>query len=418
MTNEPPLADSLDVSWFDGVSSRMRNAQLEVTATTVRVRAREGTGQRDDDTIVDVIAEQPASAVKISTRIGNSPYRIEFPDGGLAVCTDAKSVERAFRLDLRSQWLSRLERASVFVAIALAGILIALYVGYQRFIPAAAGFAARQIPYEAERALGDATLGALRRNGFWYSNLKFEEKQAISKEFADLATAAGLSGVVELQFSRARPNALALPGGIVLVDDSLVALFRKDRSMLRAVLAHELGHVVHRDTLRLLLTGSATAIIVGTIAGDVSGVSGLMLAAPTLMTTLSFKRNIEAQADVYAFELLRKTGDSPLAFANAMRLMTAMNDCVALRSADRAVANRSPGPTFDRYQDDPDELSASSESPARPPALCFSNPEAYLQGRDEDFDMDANEDGAFIYLSTHPITDDRIRAAETAAVAK
>ena len=391
--------------WFDGKSSRRTQVRLMMVGDEVRVVACDADGET-------TIASAPRGSLRIPSRIGRTPYRVEFPGGGLAICADAPVLERMFGLDAFGHWLPRLERASVFVAAALFGLVAALYFAYERVIPSAAAFAAERIPRESEAALGELAINSLERFGFTSTFLSSEEQSSIKADFDALAKAANLTEVTSLKFRRGSPNALGLPGGTIIVTDPLVSLFRQDRRMLRAVLAHEIGHQQHRDSLRHILAASFSAVVIGAIAGDVSGVAAITLAVPTLTTTLHFSRSIEA--DGYAFDLLKKAGGSPQDFADAMRRLRGMSQCVSLRMADRRSANRSPGPMHEPYQDDWNDLPASSSTPARPPAPCFSDPEAYLKGREADVASIDLSSGPLLYLRTHPIDGDRIHAAEAA----
>ncbi|MBP6529588.1 MAG: M48 family metallopeptidase [Burkholderiales bacterium] len=412
MTNDSLWDYAFDVSWFDGTTSRMRRARLETTGSRVRVYELVPRDEASVPVTTNFVADEPIERVRISSRIGNAPCRIEFPNGGLAVCGDWPSVERTFRVNTQTQWLPRLERASAFVAIALAGVLIALYLGYKRVIPVAADFAAQRIPPSAEAALGDVVLNSLGNMGFRGTRLSSPEQASIEQDFAELAEAAGLKGRVGLQFHMAKPNAFAVPGGTVLITDPLVMLLRKDRQMLRAVLAHELGHIAHRDTLRLVLASSASAVVVGAVAGDVSGVGALMTTLPSTLTTLSFVRKVEAEADSYAFDLLRATGTSPKAFADAMRRMQAMGICIRLSNAEIAGDTPKSRAKNSAGKHDPVEIMKRNEG------KCFSDPEQFIAGREEEIKSLRVESGPLYYLNTHPIHRDRIAAAEAAAAVK
>lgn len=397
--------------WFDGKSSRRTQVRLMVVGDEVRVVAPNADGEK-------TLASAARGSLRIPSRIGRTPYRVEFPEGGLAICADAPVLERMFGLDVNGHWLPRLERASAFVVVALFGLVAAIYFAYERVIPTAAAFAAERIPRESEHALGDIAMDSLDRFGFKKSLVSDAEQASIQQDFDELAKAAGLSDVVSLHFRAAPPNAFALPGGSIILTDPLVALFRDDRRMLRAVMAHEMGHEAHRDSLRHVLAGSFSAVVMGAVAGDVSGVAALTMTVPTLTTTLHYTRTVEAEADAYAFDLLKKTGVSPKDFADAMRRLRAMSQCLALRAADRRAANRALGPTYDPYRDDPNELSESSKTPVRPPALCQSDPTAYLKGREAAVKALELSSGPLLYLRTHPIDAARIEAAEAAATAK
>ena len=190
--------------WFDGISSRRTQVRLMVVGDEVRVVAPCADGEM-------TIACAARGSLRIPSRIGRTPYRVEFPEGGLAICTDAPVLERMFGLDVYGHWLPRLERASAFVAVALLGLVAAMYFAYERVIPWAAAFAAERIPRESEVALGEIAVESLERFGFKSTFLPNDEQKSIEADFEELAKAAGLQGVASLQFRRAPPNALALP---------------------------------------------------------------------------------------------------------------------------------------------------------------------------------------------------------------
>ena len=56
------------------------------------------------------------------------------------------------------------------------------------------------------------------------------------------------------------PNAFALPSGIIMVTDELVRIAEHPEEF-ESVLAHEAGHMVHRHSLRMLLQGSASTLL-------------------------------------------------------------------------------------------------------------------------------------------------------------
>ena len=66
---------------------------------------------------------------------------------------------------------------------------------------------------------------------------------------------------IEFRKSRIGPNAFALPGGSIVITDELVALVDGDAAVVTGVLGHELGHVRHRDGMRMLLQASAVGVL-------------------------------------------------------------------------------------------------------------------------------------------------------------
>ena len=128
-----------------------------------------------------------------------------------------------------------------------------------------------------------------------------------------MARASGETTPYRLEFRSSPiigPNAFALPSGIIVMTDELVKLAKNDREVL-AVLAHELGHVRHRHTMRRLLEGSATVLIIAGVTGDIASAASLAATAPTLLLQTKYSRDNEREADRYAIEMMKKAGMDP-----------------------------------------------------------------------------------------------------------
>jgi Zn-dependent protease with chaperone function len=117
---------------------------------------------------------------------------------------------------------------------------------------------------------------------------------------------------------RVGPNAFALPSGTIVFTDEMVRLAKHDDELL-AVLAHEIGHIVHRHAMRRVIQDSLLSFALLAITGDISGSSELFLALPVLLTELAYSREFEREADRYALDYLRSRNTSPLHFARLMR---------------------------------------------------------------------------------------------------
>ena len=194
----------------------------------------------------------------------------------------------------------------------------------------------------------------------------------------------------------------------MIVTDGLVRLFKADERLLAGVIAHELGHVHHRHSLRHLLAGSASSLMVGALLGDVSGVSALVTSAPLVLSTLHYTREAETEADQYAFDLLKKSGRSPKDFADAMRRFEAMELCMELRANARDV-------TISGTETVTDTANDRKATAARASEICIDEPEQYVAGREKEIVELGKNDRETGYMHTHPVTQERIRAAEAAA---
>ena len=88
----------------------------------------------------------------------------------------------------------------------------------------------------------------------------------------------------------------------------MVRLVDGDTDVLCAVLAHELGHVKHRDGLRMLVQVGVMGSISSIVLGDFSSV---LAAVPALQGQAHYPRQAEHQADVFSVQVLKAAHLSP-----------------------------------------------------------------------------------------------------------
>ena len=100
---------------------------------------------------------------------------------------------------------------------------------------------------------------------------------------------------------RGEPNAFALPGGRIYVFQGLIER-AETVDELAGVLAHEIGHVAHRDGKRSVLQGAGLSFLFGMLLGDFVGGGAVIFAAKTILQT-SYSREVETAADGYGVEL-------------------------------------------------------------------------------------------------------------------
>jgi len=98
------------------------------------------------------------------------------------------------------------------------------------------------------------------------------------------------------------PNALALPGGTILVTSGLLERVASENE-LALVLGHELGHYRARDHLRGLGRGLATGLVLGALGDSGELVSGLGEFAGALAER-GFDRHQESRADAFGLALV------------------------------------------------------------------------------------------------------------------
>src|SRR5580704_1922860 len=156
-----------------------------------------------------------------------------------------------------------------------------------------------------------------------------EGHAALNDLAVKLAGAGGLKVPLTVTVLHSKtPNAFALPGGGVYV---LSALIDKaaDPDELGGVLAHELGHVAHRDGLRLMISNGGTAFLFSLLMGDVTGAGAVIFTSKTLVTSAN-TREAEANADAFAATVLHRLGRSSAPLGTFLVRLTGQQNLGAL----------------------------------------------------------------------------------------
>lgn len=303
--------------YYDGKSSEGHRVTLALGAQgTVPTLCVRGAG---------VDRTWPLAEVRASDRIGSSQRHLYFPDGSQCETGDNDGVDRMFAgrtpaaARLLHRWESRMRYALAALAITVAAAWAAIAWG----IPALAKQVAFALPAATETLIGRDALAALDRFVLAPSRLAPERQDALRKLFAGMGPDDGRAGAYRLEFragGRAGANALALPAGVIVVTDELVALAKDDREI-EAVLAHEIGHLRQRHILRHVLQDSAAALLVAVTVGDVMSLTSLVAAAPTVLLQAKFSRDFEREADDFALDYLARRGIPPEMFTAILQRM-------------------------------------------------------------------------------------------------
>lgn len=284
--------------YYDGLSSARHQVELTLTGNgMLRIRA-EG-----------IERDLPVCDTRLTPALARQHRSLYLEGGGKCDIDNgplAQALERRLRQGGGFFGIHRWENSLRLAAIAL-GLTMALVWLFFRFaIPLLADRAARVIPPQVETTLGTETLALLDRAVFAPSALPEPRRAELAALFEDLASTLEIKNVrLELRASpRLGPNALALPSGIIVLTDELTALADNDRQ-LTAVLAHELGHLLHRHALRQVLQSSASGLLLATLTGDLTSISSFGAALPTLLVNARYSREMENEADLAAADYLR-----------------------------------------------------------------------------------------------------------------
>lgn len=292
---------TLQASYFDGKDSRRHAVTVVIGGGRLKVVGR------------DVAADFDARRVRRSLRIADTPRWLYLPGGGACVTGDNDAVDQLMRPRRYDRILHTWESRPAYAALCVGLVAAAAWLLVDRGLPAIAEQVAERIPVAAETQVGRQTLEGMERFALHASRVPAPRQEALRAGLARMMRAAGDTTAYTVEFRSSRaigPNAFALPSGIIVITDELVDLASRDEEIL-GVLAHEVGHVHYRHTMRRLLESSATALLIAGLTGDIASTTSLAAAAPALLLQTRYSRDDERQADAYAIALMRKSGISP-----------------------------------------------------------------------------------------------------------
>ena len=210
---------------------------------------------------------------------------------------------------------AQLRKIAVWAGAAIGSVLMIVFV----VVPALAMQLAVLVPPKSEQALGEASIGQIQwaLSTFGDAPVRFCDQPdglaALEAMMARLEPSFTSSFAVNLRvINHDMQNAFAVPGGQIVVFDGLLQAAKSPEEV-AGVIGHELGHVVHRDPLRLALRSAGTVGILGMVLGDFSGGTLALVLAEQLISA-SYAQDAEAAADAFGFKLLADSGlpSSPL----------------------------------------------------------------------------------------------------------
>jgi Zn-dependent protease with chaperone function len=312
---QPPRAQSAaPVSghgvFFDGATTARQNVTVELAPDAVVVRAADGTVRAEWRYDELETMSGPADVLRLGRAGDSGLARLEIQDPQLAAAID----DRSLPVDRSGRSERRMRAKVIFWSLAAtASLLLVAIVG----VPHIASQLTPLIPYSVERRLGAAINAQARASlDTGHAGAAFEcgdapkeqsGRAAFDKLMGELITAAALPiPLVVVVVRKPDSNAITLPGGHIYVFQGLIDAAQTPDE-LAGVIAHELGHVAHRDGTRTVLQGAGLSLMFGMLLGDFFGGGAVVFAAKTILQT-SYSRDVEASADGYGVALMGKLG--------------------------------------------------------------------------------------------------------------
>jgi Zn-dependent protease with chaperone function len=259
----------------------------------------------------------PARNLSVVLCPGGSAAFIDLPDGSELHCKDPTALAALVSQSRGSAWLAWLERRGWVAGLAAALLIATSVTAYFVGVPRASDALVARVSLEHEAQIGREGLAAFGFGEATVTRLSPEQRAGIERRFRELSRELPLASMYRLEFlGGLAPNAFAFPGGIVVVTDALVQQCPGDE--LTAVLAHEIGHVENRHALRQSFRDAAVSALFALLTADLGSVGLAAVTLPETVARTPYSREFEAEADEFAFALLRRRGYSPALFATCL----------------------------------------------------------------------------------------------------
>lgn len=317
-------------TYYDGRSARRHSVTIAVDAGTLHVCG-------------DGIDRRIALAdVDFGEALGKGPRCIELPSDARCEVADHAGFERLRAAACRGDRLvERLQRRWRWAAAALAIVVAGATAGYLWGLPALAKALAPHVPPAFTARLSASVLAQLDEKLLRPSQLPAARQDELRRLAESRLRRPGMPPWrIHFRHSpQLGANALALPGGDIIVLDELIERMADDARVV-AVIAHEIGHLAHHHSMRQLIQGTVVSLALAAWFGDVSSLA-VVLTGQILQS--GYSREAEREADRYAAGLLQECCGSVTALVEALEALAALDKRAANgRGEERSLFDSHP----------------------------------------------------------------------------
>ena len=337
---------ALQALWFDGRRSKPHAAWVTIQpgphGPSLTVRPMDGATAS-----LQLSAKQVRWPESWRANQGDQALLVDLGDHGSLAVQDAQAWQAAvLAAGGRPSLAARLQASWPTLLLACAVAVGALWAFYRFATPWAATQLARFVPLSMEEQISKQYLAQLDERLLKPSRLPPARQQQLRQGFDELVRHltpdhmryAHYKPNYRLEFRHGMgANAFALPGGTIVMTDDIVKeaqrLKMPDDALL-GVLAHEIGHVADRHTSRTVLQQGVLQTGMALALGDVSSIFATMA---TGLTSLSYSRSHETEADCFAVAVMQRAGKSTQPMGD---LLLGLDSDISLEEIGAEIAQR------------------------------------------------------------------------------
>lgn len=313
MAGTPLIAD-----YFDGQHAQAIPVELSVHGEMLQL-----TGPA-------VSSQIPMREIRWPERTRHGARIAQLPDGGALHARDSAEWDRwARHHGIGEGWVVQVQQSWRLVGAAVIVLLVLCAAGYLWGLPLASRGVMAVMPRSVDQQVGEIAMRSVEDTWLHPSKLPRAEQERLRAVFLQAQArwqatqppgTPALSIKVHFRHARIGPNAFALPDGSLVFTDQLVTLFKGRDEVLVGVFAHELGHVRHRHSMRLLVQSGLLGAAASVAFGDFSQV---LAATPALLGHMAYSRDFEREADEASIALLRANHIRPSVMADLFEELAA-----------------------------------------------------------------------------------------------
>lgn len=259
-----------------------------------------------DKECLDLVARWPFEVIKVNhdwtDGLGGSvEHKEKF--GAILDCAHKKTfrlIQKGLRRRDQATYIfsTNYKTLGGLIAATLAFVLIGLPL-FGKLMEQTAIF----VPRSAEAAIGDRALEAMAME--FKPCQDVEAERLLSKIIDDLLSHQDdkdMKVTVHL-YKTKTSNAFALPGNNMAVLTGFLKEVETEQEI-SGVLAHEIGHIAHRDAIKYMMQQLGLTALFSFSGGDSSSITKFT----ATLSGLSYSREKELAADAYAKEIMTKGG--------------------------------------------------------------------------------------------------------------
>ncbi|TMN85645.1 MULTISPECIES: M48 family metallopeptidase [unclassified Pseudoalteromonas] len=281
------------------------------------------------DTLVEIshddqlISSYAISDITLTSGLAGLADELRFNDGSRFIPSDV-NYRWPFKTD-KHDLLERLEKSKWAIIAAIVVTPLFMWLMLYKVVPAIAVYSVDTLPHSVVEQMGEQSFTVIKKLALDPTELSAEQQATVQQNFNTMLDALALEkSVYRLSFYKSQSfgaNAFALPHGRIVVTDELANLLADKPNALKAVLLHEIGHVVHQHSVRITAQSAASTIVLAVIFGDLEGIAEVALGTGASFAQQGFSRDMEREADSYALTQLEDLGYSSNDFADAIEAL-------------------------------------------------------------------------------------------------